>query len=194
MARKAFLLALGLVTLSRVASAQIGMGEREDPLRLRSQDPLATQDPPVYLKSLTSREGKKNLETREEIEEHHLLDETINRLGRAFELRDPEALESCLVTGKRRIYLALDIDEQRRRHYGPGQVRHIFGRLFRDIETRSFVYDSSEIEHQSGGAVFRADWTYVVLDTDEVVTERLQFKLEQSANDWRVYDIRAASR
>jgi len=179
--------------MSSAAFAQIGVGERDDPLRIRKRDPFAGQDPPVYLKTLTSREGN-DPETREDIEEDHRLDETINRLGRAFELRDPEALESCLVTGKRRIYLALDIDEQRRRHYGPGQVRHIFGRLFRDIETRSFVYDSSEIEHQSGGAVFRADWTYVVLDTDEVVTERLQFKLEQGANDWRVYDIRAASR
>lgn len=193
MVRKAFLVALGLATLSSATSAQIRDKGREDALRIGSQDPFAKQDPPVYLKTLTSRE-EDNPETRKEIEKDHLLDETINRLGRAFELRDPEALESCLVTGKRRIYLALDIDEQRRRHYGPGQVRHIFGRLFRDIETHSFVYDSSEVEHQSGGAVFRADWTYVVLDTDEVVTERLQFKLEQSADDWRVYDIRAASR
>lgn len=185
MQRKAFFVTLALAILVGVAGAQIP--------GLEPEDPFAVQEQPVYLKSLTSGREKK-LESREDIEEDFLLDRAINGVGRAFELGDPDVLESHLVAGKRRIYLALDIDEHRRGHYGPGQVRHIFGRRFRDIETRSFVYDSSEIERQNESAVVRADWTYVVLDTDEVVRERLQLKLEKGSSDWRVYEIRAASR
>jgi hypothetical protein len=85
-------------------------------------------------------------------------------------------------------------DDSQQGHYGPGQVRHIFGRLFREVETRSFVYDPTDHERRGGTATFRADWTYVVLDTDEVVAERLEFKLEKGKSDWRIYYIRASSR
>jgi hypothetical protein len=185
MVRKGFLVLLALVLTSEIAPAQI----RE----IESALSGSVQQPPVYLKkSLTSARDKER-ESAEDIDDDDVLvEETINRLGRAFDAGNAQTLESCLVTGKRKIYLALEIDEPQPGHYGPGQVRHIFGRLFRGLETRSFVYDSREITRQSGAAVFRADWTYVVLDTDELVTERLQFKLD--ANDWRVFEIRAASR
>ena len=115
-------------------------------------------------------------------------------MARAFGNGDADALQSLLVTGKRKIYLALETGDSQRGHYGPGQVQHIFGRLFREVETREFDYDSRRVERYSGAADFRADWTYVILDTDEVVTERLQFKLEQDDDSWRIYEIRAATR
>jgi hypothetical protein len=189
MAHKAFLLTLltlALAMASGPTSAQVRQVE--------FGSAMSSQQTPVYLKhSLTSARDKER-EEREDADLEIPVDETISRVGQAFHQGDADALESCLATDKRRIYLALDIDDQKQGHYGPGQVQHIFARLFRTIETRSFVYDSREIERQSGGAVFRADWTYLVLDTDEVVTERLQFKLDKGADDWQIYEIRAATR
>lgn len=148
------------------------------------------QEPPVYLKSLTSGRDRK-LESAENLETDPSVDETINRVGRSFESGDAAELERCLVTGKRKIFLSLELGDEKRGHYGPGQVRHIFDRLFRDVESRRFTYDAREIERQNGSVVFRADWEYVVLDTDEEVTERLQFTLEKDKSDWRIFEIRA---
>jgi len=182
MARQVFMVTLALWALSASVSGQIYVGER------------VVQQPPVYLKTLTSTH-KENFEETRDLETDVLVDATLARVGRSFHNGDADELETCLVTGKRKIYLALEIDDDSQRgHYGPGQVRHIFGRLFREVETRSFIYDSTDIERHSGGATFRADWTYVVLDTDEPVTERIEFKLEKGKSDWRIYEIRTTSR
>jgi len=39
-----------------------------------------------------------------------------------------------------------------------------------------------------------AEWTYVILDKDEEVTESLQFTLEKDESAWRVFEIRSVSR
>jgi hypothetical protein len=58
--------------------------------------------------------------------------------------------------------------------------------------TDAFTYDRTDVEDSGdGGASFRADWTYVTPDEDEIVTERLRFKLERTKNDWQVSEIRA---
>jgi hypothetical protein len=151
------------------------------------------QQAPIYLKSLSpGREGER--EESEDLEVEARLDETINRVGRAFQSGDADALEACLVDGKRKIYLSLETHDGRQGHYGPGQALHIFDRMFRDVETREFLYDSRQTERFGKAAVFRADWSYVVLETDELVTERIHFKLEQDGNDWRIYEIRGATR
>lgn len=183
MARQAFLVTFALGAFTVPASAQIYIGgERE------------IQQPPVYLKTLTSTH-KETLEETRDLETDVLVDATLGRVGRSFRRGDADELEECLVSGKRKIYLALEIDDDSQRgHYGPGQVRHIFGRRFREVETRSFIYDPTDLERRSGTATFRAEWTYVVLDTDELVTARLEFKLEKGKSDWRIYEIRASSR
>lgn len=182
MARQAFLVTLALGAFTPSPSAQIYVGER------------VSQQPPVYLKSLTSAH-KETLEEKKDLETDVLVDATLDRVGRSFRRGDADELEACLVTGKRKIYLALEVDDDNQRgHYGPGQVRHIFGRLFREVETRSFIYDATDLERGRGVATFRADWTYVVLDTDELVTERVELKLEKGKSDWRIYEIRARSR
>ena len=182
MARQAFMVVLALWALSASVSAQVYVGER------------VSQQPPVYLKTLTSTH-KENLEEKRDLETDVPVDATLDRVGRSFLDGDADELETSLVTGKRKIYLALEIDgDSQRGHYGPGQVRHIFGRLFREVETRSFIYDSTDIERYSGGATFRADWTYVVLDTEGSVTKRIEFKLEKGKSDWRIYEIRTTSR
>ena len=186
MVREALLVTVALGALAGFVSAQSSVHERESPFMI--------QQPPVYLKKTLTTTRENDLEDKRDLETDILVDATLDRVGRSFHTGDADELEACLVTGKRKIYLSLEIDDSQRGHYGPGQVRHIFGRLFREVETRSFIYDSTKVEHHSGGATFRADWTYVVLDTDERVTERLQFKLEKGKSDWRIYEIRAASR
>ena len=187
MVTEAFLVTIVLGALGALpVSAQISVHERESPFGI--------QQPPVYLdKTLTTREN--DLEDKRDLETDILVEATLDRVGRSFHTGDADELEACLVTGKRKISLVLEIDDNSQRgHYGPGQVRHIFGRLFREVETRSFIYDSTDIERHSGSATFRADWTYVVVDTDEPVTERLEFKLEKGKSDWRIYEIRTTSR
>ena len=186
MIREAFLVTFALGALAGSVSAQSSVHERKSP--------FGVQQPPVYLKKTLTTTRKNDLEDKRGLETDILVDATLDRVRRSFHTGDADELEACLVTGKRKIYLSLEIDNSQQGHYGPGQVRHIFGRLFREVETRSFIYDSTKVEHHSGGATFRADWTYVVLDTDERVTERLQFKLEKGKSDWRIYEIRAASR
>jgi len=186
MGRQALLVALMLAVFTVAASAQWVPTKWRSPL-------VREQQAPVYLKSLTKARDEKGAEG-EDLEAEARLYDSIDRVGRAFRAGDADVLEGCLVSGKRKIYLLLETDDGQKGHYGPGQVRHIFARLFREIETRDFEYDSRELERYSGAIVFRADWTYVVVDTDELVTERLQFKLEQTDDDWRIYEIRAATR
>lgn len=183
MARKAFLIALATLGVAASGWAQWTPSHSAHPF-------IGEQQAPVYLKSLTSAREKANRES-EDVESEALVYDTIESIGHAFSTGNADTLQSLLVTGKRKIYLALETGDSRDGHYGPGQVRHIFGRLFDEVETREFDYDSREVERFSGAAAFRADWTYVVVDTDELVTERLQFKLEQDGDEWRIYEIRA---
>ena len=186
MGRQAFLVTVALVAFAASAPAQCIPTESGSPF-------VVEQQAPVYLKSLTSAREKADPEA-EDLESDVLVYHAIDRIARAFSTGDAARLQELLVTGKRKISLSLETGDSRQGHYGPGQVLHIFERLFGEVDTREFDYDSREVERYSGAAVFRADWTYVVVDTDERVTERLHFKLEQDDDEWRIYEIRAATR
>lgn len=185
MGRQGFLVVLAVATLAGTASGQWKLTTQSDgPFGVHQQSP--------YLRTLTSAREKDH-EEREDLEKNALVEAAIGRVESAFLTGDADELEACLVTGKRRIYLSLESDDSEPSHYGPGQVRHIFGRLFREVETRAFS-SSGEVEQLSGSAVFRADWRYIVLETDEEVTDRLEFTLEEGPNAWRVFEIRSTSR
>lgn len=146
---------------------------------------------PQYLKSLANAraaEHERNVAT----ERDHRFENTVSRIAKAFETRDADDLESCLARGK--IYLSLEAGGKEPGHYGPSQVKFIVDRAFREIRTQSFDYDSRDTEFQDDKATFRADWTYVMTEEDEVVTEHLEFTLEQTKSDWRVSALRTASR
>jgi hypothetical protein len=72
----------------------------------------------------------------------------------------------------------------------------MLAKLFRERRTDSFTYDPEDFEVSSGeSAAFRAEWSYLVLDADDVVTEQLRFKLDRTkGDDWLVSEIRAQSR
>jgi hypothetical protein len=160
-------------------------------LTLLAAGAAAAQTPPPSLKHLLS--AKKEESRPEDASGARLLGKTIDRVGRAFELGDADALESCLV--QRKVYLSLRTRGDEAGYYGRSQVKFMFAKLFRERKTDSFVYDPVDIDVSADGtAHFRADWSYMVLEGDDVVSEHLRFRLERSDDDWRISEIRAQSR
>lgn len=130
---------------------------------------------------------------REDASSTEFLGKTIGWVGQAFELGDADALEECLVS--RKVYLSLRSRGDEAGYYGRSQVKFMFAKLFRERRTDSFTYDPADVEVSGDGtAHFRADWSYMVLDEDDVVTEHLRFRLERTKDDWRISEIRAQSR
>jgi hypothetical protein len=141
-----------------------------------------------HLISATKEEAKSEDDSGTE-----LLGKTIGRVGRAFENGDADALEECLVS--RKVYLSLRSRGDETGYYGRSQVKFMFDKLFRERKTDSFTYDPIDVEVSGDGtAHFRADWSYMVLDEDDVVTEHLRFRLERTKDEWRISEIRAQSR
>jgi len=148
------------------------------------------QNPATSLQHLIS--AKKGEAPPERNEDAEFLGKTIDRVGRAFEVGDADALEDCLVS--RKVYLSLRSRGDEAGYYGRSQVKFMFAKLFRERKTDSFVYDPVDVEVSGDGtAHFRADWSYMVLDEDDVVTEHLRFRLERTKDDWRISEIRAQS-
>jgi hypothetical protein len=151
---------------------------------------MAAQTPPPSLRNLIS--ARKEESKPEDDGDAEFLGKTIDRVGRAFEIGDPDALEECLVS--RKVYLSLRSRGDEAGYYGRSQVKFMFAKLFRERKTDSFTYDPIDIEVSGDGtAHFRADWSYMVLDEDDVVTEHLRFRLERTKDDWRISEIRAQS-
>ncbi len=123
-----------------------------------------------------------------------LLSRTIDRVERAFEAGDPDELEECL--SEKKIFLSLKAHGAEAGYYGRSQVKFMLAKLFRERRTDAFTYDPEDVEISSGeNALFRAQWSYVPLEANEVVTEHLRFKLDRAkGDDWRVSEIRAQSR
>jgi hypothetical protein len=149
------------------------------------------QNPATSLKHLIS--AKKEESKSDNDGDADSLGKTIDRVGQAFEVGDAEALEDCLVP--RKVYLSLRSRGDEAGYYGRSQVKFMFAKLFRERKTDSFIYDPVDVEVSGDGtAHFRADWSYMVLDEDDVVTEHLRFRLERTKDDWRISEIRAQSR
>lgn len=156
------------------------------------------QTPSVQrLISAKNEENKRDGEVPKDVQ---YLSRTITRVGRAFEAGDPDELEKCL--SEKRIYLSLRARGEEAGYYGRSQVKFMLAKLFRERRTDSFTYDPEDIEVEGGGsAAFRAEWSYVPPEADDVVTEQLRFKLDRTKSpagpaeyDWRVSEIRAQSR
>jgi hypothetical protein len=149
---------------------------------------FAQQSPGTSIKRLVNAREEES--KSEDLKTDRLLRPAIERVGLAFENGDPDALEDCLVP--RKIYLSLKARGDEAGYYGRSQVKFMFAKLFRDRKTAAFTYDPDDLDDSGdGGASFRADWSYSAHDQDEVVTERLRFKMERGKNDWQVSEIRA---
>jgi len=146
---------------------------------------------------LISAKNEENRRSSKEQEDIAHLSRTIDRVERAFEDGDPDELEQCL--SEKRIYLSLKAGGEEAGYYGRSQVKHMLGKLFRERRTDSFTYDPEGVEVSSGeSAAFRAEWSYLAAEADDVVTEQLRFRLDRvkgpkspKSDDWRVSEIRA---
>jgi hypothetical protein len=149
---------------------------------------------------LISAKNEENRRGSKEQEDVELLSRTIDRVERAFEAGDPDELEQCL--SETRIYLSLRARGEEAGYYGRSQVKFMLAKLFRERRTDSFTYHPEDIEVSGGeSAAFRAEWSYLAVEADDVVTEQLRFKLDRAkgpkgpkGDNWRVSEIRAQSR
>lgn len=152
------------------------------------------------VKRLISAKNEENRRSSKGQEDIAHLSKTIDRVERAFEAGDPDELEQCL--SEKRIYLSLKARGEEAGYYGRSQVKHMLAKLFRERRTDSFTYDPEDVEVSRGeSAAFRAEWSYLAFEADDVVTEQLRFKLDRvkgpegpKSDDWRVSEIRAQSR
>jgi hypothetical protein len=143
---------------------------------------------------LISPKTEKSLRSSSEREDLGRLTQTIDRVERAFEAGDTDELEPCL--SEKRIYLSLRARGEEAGYYGRSQVKFMLDKLFQERRKRTFSYDPEDVEilHE-GSARFRAEWSYVEFEADDVVTEHLRFKLDRATgDDWRVSEIRAHNR
>ena len=146
---------------------------------------------PTYLNKLLNVHKGKDVPTLGDVRSEDDLRKAIERMASAFEAGDASAVEDCLVRSP--ILFSLKAKGDEKGFFGPSQIKFMFEKLFEKRETRGFTYDSERLYLARGASVsFRADWTYVVRDEDELATERLRFKMERSGNDWRVSEIRSA--
>jgi hypothetical protein len=151
----------------------------------------ASQNPAPTLIHLLDA-GEKDIR-REPADDDEGLFRIIDRLGGAFETGDSDRLESCLLPGK--VYLSLKSRQEEAGYYGKSQVRFMFSKIFRERKTDSFLYAADEIEFTGKESAYvRADWSYSVLDQDDIVTEHLRFKLDRGKNGWSVSEIRTQYR
>lgn len=174
---KAFLIALALLLAAGFASAQ-------NPSYIKNLEKLINR----------AADAPKEAEEEEADPDETLIAAVLDRTGRVFERGDADGLEECLVRGKRKVFLSLAAGGKDPSHYGTSQLKFIFDEIFREVRTRSFVYDSRDIDRYNGIAIVRAGWTYNLVSDDELVTEQLQFKLQKDEAGWRIFEIRAATR
>ena len=161
---------------------------------------LAYGQNPKYLENLERLINKAHApeekidEEAEDFEADDLLVErAIDCVGRAFARGEARELGDCL-TKKPRVYLSVEAGGKKADNYGTSQLKFIFDQIFREVKTQSFRYDSRDVERFKDIAMLTAEWTYVILDKDEEVTEYLQFTLEKGESAWRVFEIRSVSR
>jgi len=180
MRRQAVLIIFGLVFASVVAYGQ-------NPRYLENLERLIN-------KAHAPEEKSEDAEEEENFGADDLLVErAIHCVGRAFNRGEARELSDCL-TKKPRVYLSVEAGGKKAANYGTSQLKFIFDQIFRKVKTQSFRYDSRDVERFKDIAMLTAEWTYVILDKDEEVTEFLQFTLEKDEAAWRVFEIRSVSR
>lgn len=147
-----------------------------------------------FLFDAREKEKKKNEESEEGRDAVAEIEALIDLVAIAFQDGDAELLEDCL--GSKKIHIALRARGEEAGFKGRPQVRFMFAKLFDERQTRGFLADRYSIDLADDGqtAFFRATWTYIVLDEDDIVTEHLRFRVERSSAGWRLFEILAGAR
>ena len=117
----------------------------------------------------------------------------IQKVKRSFLERDAAQLEDCF--GSSKIFVSLKTSAGNPGYYTRSQVHFIFDKLFRDVATRTFRYSPRDVSISKDDRAFlRSEWTYVVLDSDSLVTEHMHFSFEKENEGWRISEVKASSR
>jgi hypothetical protein len=121
------------------------------------------------------------------------LNQCIDRVRSSFMKKDTKKLAETI--GKRKVFLSLKTRKSETGYYTKSQLQFIFDKMFKDLNTSSFDYSTRDITISSDNhANIRAEWTYVVLGSDTVVTEHLHFVFVKENSGWRISEIKASSR
>ena len=117
----------------------------------------------------------------------------IEQVRSSFMERDTKKLARTI--GKRKVYLSLKSRKSETGYYTKSQLQFIFDKMFKDLRTKSFDYSTRDITiSDDNHANIRAEWTYVTLGSDTVVTEHLHFVFVKETSEWRISEIKASSR
>lgn len=154
--------------------AQFPFGERE-----------SERQQPKFRFLVETREKER---ATEEAETTLAVERALDAVSRAFGAENASLLRDSL-SDDRKVGLSLAMHSPDKAHYAPDQVRFIFERLFKDVVTREFSYDSETIEHRARSASIYADWTYLAAGSEAPVTLRLRFLLEKNGDDFKVFEI-----
>lgn len=121
------------------------------------------------------------------------LNHCIDEVRSSFMKRDTKKLAEII--GKRKVFLSLKSRKSETGYYTKSQLQFIFDKMFEDLNTSSFDYSNRDITISSDNhANIRAEWTYVILGSDTVVTEHLHFVFVKENRGWRISEIKASSR
>lgn len=121
------------------------------------------------------------------------LQQTIYEVRLSFLERETERLEKCFA--EKKVFISLRSRAGEAGYYTRSQLHFIFDKVFRDLQTRSFKYSPRDITlSKDGRAFFRSEWTYMVLGSDDVVTEHLHFSFEKDKGSWQIYELKAVSK
>lgn len=137
---------------------------------------------------------------------------TLRRLTNITKERKDEGLNHCIeqvrssfvemdtkklarTIGKRKVFLSLKSRKSETGYYTESQLQFIFDKMFKELRTSSFDYSTRDITiSDDNHANIRAEWTYVTLGSDTVVTEHLHFVFVKEKSGWRISEIKASSR
>jgi hypothetical protein len=121
------------------------------------------------------------------------LNRCIDQIRSSFMERDTKKLAQTI--GKRKVFLSLKSRKSETGYYTKSQLQFIFDKMFKDLNTSSFDYSTRDVTISSDNhANIRAEWTYVILGSDTVVTEHLHFVFVKEKSGWRISEIKASSR
>lgn len=119
------------------------------------------------------------------------LSRTLDEIRRSFLDRDSRRLDACL--GEKKVFFSIQSRAAEAGYYTRSQLRFIFEKIFRELQTRSFNLAPEDVTvSEENQAFFRTEWTYVPAGSEVAVTEHLHFSFAKDKNGWRISEIKAA--
>lgn len=135
----------------------------------------------------------KRLAPTPQVKEDRSLEETIEKVKASFLARDSGKLEGCF--GNAKIFVSLKSTGGKPGYYTSSQLLFMLDKLFRTVSTRTFEHAPHDLTIADDDRAFlRSQWTYVVLDSDTLVSENLHIAFVKQKEIWRIAEIKSSPR